>query len=139
MNRKTLFWFLGLEVVAIIWAGAVFKIFESRLVAGAMAGSYFVLLGAFLVARIWTWQEKWTSPTWYAALVHLFVVSLPMVITRFLNADMPFDQVRILGLEGPVFHKLSTSVFSCLLLGTIFDIARVWWRERKKGLRERNP
>jgi len=139
MNRKDLLWFLVLEIAAVVWAGAVFSLFESRLVAGAMAGAYFVALGVFITYRVSRWPEKWTSPVWYPGLIHLFVVSLPMVITRFLNSDLPFDQVHILGLEGPVFHRLSTTVFSALILGTLFDLARVWLRDRKKGLRERNP
>ena len=132
MNRKDLFWILGLEVFAIVWAGAVFSLFESRLLAGAFAGSYFVILGAVIVYRASRWPEKWTSPTFYLALIHLFVISLPMVITRFLNADLPFESVHVLGLEGPVFHKLSTSIFSGLLAGTAFDLLRVWWRARQR-------
>lgn len=132
MNRKELLWFLGLEILAIVWAGAVFKIFESRLMAGAMAGSYFLFVGLFLSYRILKWPGKWTSPTWYFALTHLFVISLPMLITRFMNADLPFESVKILGLEGPVFHKLSTAVFSGLLLSTLIDLGRVIGREKRR-------
>lgn len=139
MNRKDLLWFLALELLAVVWAGLVFRIFESRLVAGAMAGGFFVLSASFMAYRAYHWPDKWISPTWYAVLTHLFGISLPMVITRFLNAGVPFEQVRIWGLEGPVFHKLSTTVFSILMLATLVDLARVWLRDRKKGLRERNP
>ncbi|MBX3021468.1 MAG: hypothetical protein KF799_07285 [Bdellovibrionales bacterium] len=139
MNRKDLLWFLGLEVFAVIWAGAVFSLFSSRVMAGAFAGTYFVLSGAYIAYRVWTWSDKWASPTWYAVLAHLFGISLPLVITRFLNVDTPFEQVRILGLEGPEFHRLSTTVFSLLMVSTVLDLVRVHLKTKKKGLRERNP
>ncbi|NJL25127.1 MAG: hypothetical protein HC902_08095 [Calothrix sp. SM1_5_4] len=118
------FWFLGLQVFAIIWAGAVFSIFESRLVAGAMAGSYFIGSGAWMFWRALKWPDKWTSLSWYPLTAHLFIIALPMVVTRFLNADQPFEAVKILGLEAPVFHKLSTWIFSGLVLGTLADLFR---------------
>lgn len=130
MNRKDLVTFLILEVIAIVWAGAVFSLFSSRLLAGAMAGAYFVLSAAYMLARALRWPDRAGAFTPYALALHLFGVSLPMVITRFLNADQPFESVKILGLEGPQFHKLSTTVFAILMVATVVDLVRVGLRGR---------
>lgn len=130
MNRRDLLLFLALELIAIVWAGAVFSLFTSRLLAGALAGAYFVLSAAFMLVRALRWPDRVKALTPYALALHLFGVSLPMVITRFLNADQPFESVRILGLEGPEFHRLSTTVFSVLMAATLVDLVRVGLRGR---------
>jgi hypothetical protein len=130
MTWKELTLFLGLQLLAIAVAGLAFSMIESRLVAGAVAGSYFVFSGLYMVLRTSRYAGKWHLIYWYPLLVHVFVISIPMVVTRFLNAGRPFEEVHILGLEGPVFHRLSTSVFSLLILGTLIDIARLKRTER---------
>lgn len=124
MRRKEFAVFLILELIAIAWAGAVFALFTSRLLAGALAGSYFLGFGLFLLLKLWRSGEPWKWLTFYPALIHVFVITLPMLITRWWYADQPFEQVHILGLEGPVFHKLSTYVFTGLLAATVIDLFR---------------
>jgi hypothetical protein len=67
----------------------------------------------------------------YPLLVHVFGVSFPMLITRALNADRAFESVFILGMPGPVFHQLSSTVFSILMLATLIDLWRVWQGDLK--------
>lgn len=124
MKRKDFLIFLGLEVFAIFWAGAVFSILTSRLIAGALAGSYFLGFGSWILFRLWRSGDAFRSVTLYPALIHVFVITLPMMITRFLNWDQPFEQVRILWLDGPIFHQLSTWVFSALMAATAIDAFR---------------
>lgn len=126
MNRRDLLWFLGIEIFAIIWAGAVFKIFDSKLVAGAFAGIYFVGAGLFILYRLWKWPNKWKSLTIYPALVHTFAVSIPMVVVRFSSYALAFEDIKIWGLPGPVFHQLSTTVFSILVSATLIDLTRTF-------------
>jgi|GEM_PF-1531490 len=126
MTWKELSLFLGLQLLAIVVAGLSFSLIDNRLIAGAVAGSYFITSGLYMVLRTSRYSGKWTLLCWYPLLVHVFVISIPMVVTRFLNSERTFEEVRILGLEGPVFHRLSTTVFSLLILGTLIDIARLW-------------
>ncbi len=124
MTWKELALFLGLQLLAIAVAGLSFSLIESRLVAGAVAGSYFVTSGLYMVLRTSRYAGKWRLLYWYPLLVHVFVISIPMVVTRLLNSERVFEEVKILGLEGPVFHKLSTTVFSILIVSTLIDLAR---------------
>lgn len=129
MNWKELTLFLGLQLLAIAVAGLSFSLIESRLVAGAVAGSYFITSGLFMILRTLRYSGKWRLVYWYPLLVHVFVISIPMVVTRILKSDQVFENVRILGLEAPVFHRLSTTVFSILILGTMIDIFRSWRKQ----------
>lgn len=126
MRMRELILFLGLQLLAIAIAGASFVLIESRLWAGAVAGGYFVISGLFMVFRAWRWPDKWRLFFWYPLLVHVFGISIPMVTTRFMQAGLSFEQIRIWGLEGPQFHRLSTTVFMILMIATVVDIARTW-------------
>ena len=130
MNRRDLFLFLGLQILAIAVAGLSFTIFESRLLAGAIAGGYFVTSGLFMVWRATQWPDKWRSCAWYPLISHVFLISIPMVVSRFLQATQDFEEVRIFGLAGPQFHRLSTTIFMILVAGTVIDLIRIWWRTR---------
>lgn len=130
MNRRDLFVFLVLELFAIAWAAAMFKWIESRLFAGALAGGYFVISAAYITWRVSRWEDRWRSACFYPLLLHLFGVSLPMVISRFLQANQVFENVQIWGLSGPEFHRLSGWVFSALIAGTVVDIVRASLKPR---------
>lgn len=128
MNKKDLFIFLGLQILAIGIAGAAFAMIESRLVAGLIAGSYFVSSGLFFLFKISHWRDKWRSLALYPITVHVFMVSIPMMVTRFLNRELVFEDVKILGLSGPEFHRISTWIFMATIMATLIDLGRVWTR-----------
>jgi hypothetical protein len=125
MTSRQINVFLALQVFAIFWAGAVFSVLNSRLLAGALAGGYFVFSGLFMVWQASKWSEKWRSFCWYPLLLHVFGVSIPMVISRFWQWSQGFEQVQIWGLPGPVFHRISSFVFLALLFGTVMDRVRL--------------
>lgn len=131
MNRRDLVVFIGLEILAIVWAGTVFSLVADRFYAGMAAGVYFISSAAYMAWRGLQWKDKWRSLTWYPLLAHLFGISIPMVFTRLLHAREPFETIRIWGLSGPEFHNLSGKVFTVLILGTVLDLARVELRRRK--------
>lgn len=132
MNRRDLIVFLVLELVAVAWAALVFQIFESRLVAGLAAGTYFVGSGAYILWRLWHWPNRLRSFTLYPALVHVFVISIPMMVVRFAQTQAAFEDILIWGLPGPVFHRLSTTVFLVLIIATATDLGRSWKISRSK-------
>lgn len=132
MNRRELILFLSLQILAIVVAGLSFKIFDSRLLAGFVAGGYFVTSGLFMVWRASHWTDRWLSCAWYPLLTHVFLISIPMVVSRFMQATQDFEEVRIFGLAGPQFHRLSTTIFIILVAGTVIDLIRIWWRTRSR-------
>lgn len=128
MKLKDLVSFLGLEALALAVAGGSFALIPSKLVAGLVAGAYFIASSSWMLRRILLWpaRVRLRSLTLYPLLTHLFVVSLPMVATRLMHADADFAGIRIWGLPGPVFHRVSTNVFGALIAATVLDVVRVW-------------
>ncbi|MBV9531616.1 MAG: hypothetical protein JO283_11255 [Bradyrhizobium sp.] len=99
---------------------------ESKLLAGALAGGYFVISGLAMLVMTNAWPDKWKSVTWYALFVHVFAVSIPMLASRFAHMTETFDEVRIFGIAGPVFHQISSGTFGLLIAGTVIDLLRSW-------------
>ena len=133
MNRRDLTLFFLLEVGAIIWAASVFSILSNKLLAGALAGLYFVLSGLFMLMRARRWAHMGASLTFYLLLIHVFVISLPLQLGRFAQFERAFEDVRVLGFTGPQFHQASTLVFSCLIAATVIDWLRAWRSERSSA------
>ena len=130
MNRRDLLVFLGLELFAIVWAASVFKLIPVRVVAGAVAGTYFVLSGLYMTTRAWKWTDRWTSFSFYPLLTHVFAIAIPWLVVRAIHSDQPFERVQILGLSGPQLHQLSSWIFLSLMVGTVLDLLRVLVRKR---------
>jgi hypothetical protein len=119
--------FLGIEVFAIVWAAVMFSTLASKLLAGALAGGYFIVSGLVMLGMANHWPRKWKSLTWYVLFIHVFVISIPMVMSRFAQMALSFEDVRIFGIPGPMFHNISSGVFSVLIAATVIDGVRTWW------------
>lgn len=113
-----------LEVLTVLVVPLIFKFIENRTQAGFIAGSVFVFLGAFVVTGGLRGAQILRSPTFAVGCVHLFIVSLPLLITRALNYETSFEDLFILGVPGPLFHRLSTGLFVVLFVATVFDLWR---------------
>lgn len=121
---RNLFLFEVAVIVAVVF---VFRTIQERIVAGAVAGTLFVLLGLVIVGWGLKVPTARRTPTFIAGLVHLFGSALPLMVTRFLNSAAVFEDVRVLGMPGPVFHQVSSYVYLGLMIATVFD----WVRSRK--------
>lgn len=126
MNKKDLLVFLVLQLIAIVVAGAAFKVFESRIVAGAVAGSYFVASGLYMLRRLWRWSNKWKALMTYPLLVHVFGISIPLLVIRMGNTSVEFSDLKVFGIPGPAFHQISTTVFMIMIGATVVDLIRVF-------------
>lgn len=124
MSKKFRNYFIG-ELVVIFAVVAVFKIVSERLQAGAVAGTLFVALGVWIVSAGVRDRGFRKTPTFIMALVHLFGSALPLMITRFMNSAAVFDDIRVLGMPGPVFHQVSTGIYLLLMASTVFDWVRM--------------
>jgi hypothetical protein len=130
---RTFLRFLVAEFVVIAAVVMIFRIIETRLMAGAVAGTVFVMLGLYIFISGLKEIRIRRSATFVMACVHLFLVALPLMITRALNATIQFEEVRIWGVPGPVFHQLSTVVYWLMILATVFDWYRFKRLEKRKA------
>lgn len=121
--------FVG-EILVILLVVATFRSIEERIVAGAVAGTLFVVLGVWICGRALRSPRYRRTPTFVVGLIHLFGSALPLMVTRFANSAALFEDVRVLGLPGPVFHRVSSFIYLALLLATLVDWIRFARAER---------
>ncbi|MCM2280868.1 MAG: hypothetical protein NDI61_03365 [Bdellovibrionaceae bacterium] len=124
-------WLLGLEILGAVVAVIVFRVFESRLLAGMVAGSTFVLVGAGIVVAGVAGRIPIKSVTFALGSVHLLLVAIPMLVTRAWNADVAFDELHVLGMPGPLFHQTSTRLYSVMMIATVIEGILTWRRQRR--------
>jgi hypothetical protein len=129
-DRKKLLMFLGLEVAVLCVVISSFKLIAEKFVAGMIGGVLFVSLGLFVCLQCIRSKRLKVSATMVMGLIHLFVTSLPMFLTRLLNSSGDFSEVKILGIPGPAFHGVSSSVYLLFMIATVFDLIRIWRADR---------
>jgi hypothetical protein len=117
--------FLAFEILIIFIVMGLFKIFSEPKQAGFVAGLFFVGLGVWIIARLKNYgRTKFIS--FYFAFVHLFGMSLPILLFRLKHFDVDFKDIHILGFTGPQFHQASTAIYLLMILATILDWLRCW-------------
>lgn len=122
---------LVLEILTVIIAMASFRIVKEPLIAGAIAGGFFTLLGLVIFVMGLRDAKFRRSITFVMGCVHLFFVAIPLMSVRFLNSALSFSEIKIWGLSGPAFHRLSGVVFWMLMIGAVIDAMIAWKRERR--------
>jgi hypothetical protein len=123
---------LVLTVLGGVLAGLSFSFIASRAVAGAVAGGGFLVVGAYLLWISARAPRPYTWITFYTSLIHLFVISVPMLVVRWWQPDVHFSQLSIWGVPGLQFHLYSMYFYRVVLVGIVVDAIRAWWIARKK-------
>lgn len=105
-------------------AGLIFQVGLDNRVAGLIAGTGFILAGAFgcfvgLKAVPKTWAA-WLVIAF--SVIHLIGVALPMLAFRLLHWGEPFSKVAVWGLAGPEFHVLATRIFGVWMVSVALAI-----------------
>ena len=125
---RQLFLFLLAEILVGANAGITFSVVESRYAAAVWTGFCFLALGLALV--FWSYRHK----RWFLfgfAIVHTFVMSLPIWITRVLTrSDEPLE--FILGMPGPSVHRAASALYTFLIVITILEIAAIYLKKIKR-------
>ncbi len=128
MNCKKCFRFYFIvEVLLMIAVTIIFRVITDRQVAGLVAGTLFVLLGAALLVTGLRRAEFRRTPTFVMGLLHLFFTSVPMIAMRAWHFGEEFSELRVWGLPGPVFHHVSELVYLLLMIATAYD----WYKSRR--------
>lgn len=131
MKLKSCLIGLVLAVAGGILAGLSFSLISSRLLAGAVAGGGFLIVGGYLFWISVRAERPWTWVTLYTSFVHLFVISIPMVVVRWWQPDVHFSQLSVWGISGIQFHLYAMYFYRVLLAGIVIDAFRAWWLGRK--------
>lgn len=129
---KDLLLFLALEVLSVVWAAGIFQLVPSKVLAGGLAGGFFLLSGGYMLFRILRWPRWWEAWVLYPLLVYLFFITIPMLYERFTHIGLPFEQVRIWGIPGPEFHHISSSTLGLLFLVTLVEAGSALFKRRPR-------
>ena len=116
-----------------VLAGLSFSFISNKLIAGAVAGLGFVCVGLLLFRYSLKASKPYSWVTFYTSLIHLFGISLPMIIVRWLNVETPFAQLHIWGIQGHQFHAYSMQFYYVLLGGIVLDGLRAVYIRTKKN------
>jgi hypothetical protein len=121
------------EVVAMVFAMAVFRLIEPKMLAALFAGSMFVLLGLEILAFGVFRPELRKTFTFPLGMLHLFVMAIPLLAMRVYHYGTDFSAIHVWGLPGPVFHHVSEFLYLGLMAGTAADRIRLRLREIREG------
>lgn len=120
--------FFALQILVIIAVTLVFKIIEDRKIASIIASLCFI--GSSLYYVIIEYKDGvWKySSVFISSILFLMAVALPMLISRILQWDVEFSQVVVLGIPGPLFHRISNGFYIAMMLTTLWSL----FQNRKK-------
>lgn len=125
---------LVLLLVEMALIGIVIFLFMNldKQIAGLVAGFLFGLLGLF-IGFVLLSHRTIKSFTFWWLFVYLFYSVIPMVFNRLNSWGADFSEVKIWGMEGPEFHKVSERIYLVLLISTALDLILEWWKRRKRA------
>lgn len=109
---------LLVQIVVILVVGGLFATFPPR-TAGLIAAGLFIVLGVstlFLTKR--SERRGWT---FYLAALYLVAAVLPILLIRFLYWDVEFKDTSLLGVSGPMFHRVSSFIYLGMMIATLRD------------------
>jgi hypothetical protein len=112
--------YLLAEILTIVFVTLTFIFISPPLVAGRIAGMFFIAVGMYICSRGVSTPLFRRTYTFALACVHL-LLSLVMILTRFAHPDGSFANVHILGMPGPIYHKVATTVYVLLIAATCLD------------------
>ncbi len=112
------------EILVIIAVPFIFKWIEPKKIAALFAGTLFVILGVTVLVGCLKHKSLRRSPLLFLGLIHLFVLSVPMLAMRIYHFDLDFDQISIFGMAGPDYHHYSVWVFMALMIATLYEWIR---------------
>jgi hypothetical protein len=115
---------IAAEIVTIILVTLTFIFIKNHLIAGRIAGSFFVALGLLICVKGLTKPEFKNSYTFKFGCLHL-LLSLIMIITRLIHPDGNFAEVLILGIiPGQIYHQISSIAYGLLFFSSCYDLYR---------------
>jgi hypothetical protein len=118
---KDLFLFLLLEIASVVWASAVFALIPSKIIAGALGASFFLVISLLMLIKILKWPKCWSSWSLYPLLFFLFACVIPMILMRFAHPTKNFSELRILGMSAREFHSMSSATLGLLFIVTLAE------------------
>ena len=132
LNRYLLYVILSFLTVPIVIF--IFKSIQPKNLAAIFAGSTFLSLSLFVIFYEFTINKAKIifSLSFWGAFLFMMIFSIPMLFTRIMNYDTAFENLEILLMPAPIFHKASNTGF--LIMMGLFFINWILELKKKKAL-----
>jgi hypothetical protein len=111
-----------MQIAVLMGVIVLFKLIPDRKIASIFATLLFISLSATICYTEFNKPAKWKNPLFISSGFFLFLIAIPLAITRFLNWDTEFSQIKILWIEGPLFHSISNYFFILMTVATIWNL-----------------
>lgn len=121
--RKKFLLFAGLEFAAILVTILAFALIKVRPVASIVAATPFILVGLYIIAELWRTHRPFHFATFYLAIIHV-VLTTVVAVQRLSFWDLKLEDILLMGLPLPWFHKLAQACFWILIVATYVDMYR---------------
>lgn len=113
---------LLMQILVIIGVIALFRFIPDRKIASIFTTFLFITLSAILCYSEFTKPKRWRNPLFISSGIFLFLIAIPLAISRFLNWEMDFSQIKVWWIEGPKFHGISNYFFILMIVTTIWKL-----------------
>lgn len=132
LNRYLLYLVLSILTVPIVIL--IFKNIQPKNQAAIFAGSTFLSLSLFVIFFEFAINKTKIifSISFWGAFLFMMIFSIPMLLTRLMNYHIAFENLEILLMPAPVFHKASNTGF--LVMMGLFFINWILEFKKKKAL-----
>ncbi|MBX7232673.1 MAG: hypothetical protein K1X29_11365 [Bdellovibrionales bacterium] len=131
MKSKILGQYLVIEIMGVLSALLLFKTIKDSRIAGIFAGLGFISIGLYIIKTIHPWKKKWTSPTFWFVHIHVWIMTLPFLVIRIRNWELPIDKISLFSINGVRWHHFSETIYSILMISTLIDLFRLLFFSHK--------
>lgn len=122
--RKDLKTLLGVQLATVPLVLLIFKFITPIKLAALFAGAVFIFFGLFGFIKTRRHQPLGQNYLAWLFAVHIFIISLPMIVVRVLNWSAEFSSLTIWWLPAPLFHSLSSGLYLFIFCFAAFR----YWR-----------
>ena len=128
--------FLFFELLIVLLIMGIFKLIPDRPTAGLVAGSVFFVSTLLVIGLEWKFVRKWTWALSGGVVFFVFAV-LPILVMRYLSWGIPFEEARLFGISGGIWHRASNYLYLLMLAGIFISLqkTRMMTSPKKKGPR----
>jgi hypothetical protein len=126
MGRKAFIGYLMSEFVVIFAVMGLFRFIEDKQIAATIAGTLFVLLPLIMMILEYR-RAGFSEKLWFVGALQFWLLfAMPIFCLRIFNWGVPFENLSIFGVGGPLLHQWSSKSYLVMMLIT-------WWYAHKYG------
>lgn len=130
--------YLSIEAMVIILVIACFHFIPDKKWASVITSFLFIGSTGGILFCEWRSPGHCRRPSFWGALLFLFVSAIPIFVIRLIIWELPFDQIELLGVRGPQMHQFSNYVFMIMMVCFFADSYLETVKAREAAMKAEN-